>query len=558
MRALDRSAIAPIVLAVTLLTATSEAQTGPDLVVGDISSVAALGHANGITAYSLGIVACNRGDQAVGWAASTNQHPVLAMNLYRLRDGRFEHIGMSWAHHEFFALATNFCFGDCDGQFGDRLGVHCASPQSASSNGAQPSLGPRSQVDASTGAFPYPPTSSPAPPAIGRRLQVHDADLDPAQNVGALYFVEAQYVASDDALAGTGANNASHRAVAVGPGPNYPLTVTDVTRAEEPAIRAWRRVQPEVLLVEVDVPGDGRFLVGSLATDQGGGLYQYEYAVQNLTSDRSARSFSIPIPASVTVGAIRFHDVDTHSGEPYATTDWTAVTGGGAVDWSTETEAQNPNANALRWGTLYTFGFDASGPPAAREATIGLFKAGAPAAVSAPCIGPCIDPASPCLAGTVGSAVGPAIPVLRVNGSAGAFCSRVVSVAPGQPITMSLDGPLSSGSFRYSLWAWTGESSSPRDLVVLGQAIGCTINPTPLEPGLAPQPIRCLRGGFPRRSCGEVPETAGAPARAPWTVTLGRGLPSGASFLVQGIEEDPTASNSLGVSVTNALVLRVE
>ena len=39
---------------------------------------------------------------------------------------------------------------------------------------------------------------------------------------------------------------------------------------------------------------------------------------------------------------------------------------------------QNPNANAIRWGTLYNFRFDSNRPPQLVGATIGFFKTGAP------------------------------------------------------------------------------------------------------------------------------------------------------------------------------------
>jgi hypothetical protein len=54
---------------------------------------------------------------------------------------------------------------------------------------------------------------------------------------------------------------------------------------------------------------------------------------------------------------------------------------GGLVMWSSETFAQNPNANAVRWGTLYNIRFDANRPPVATLATIGFFKTGAPVSV---------------------------------------------------------------------------------------------------------------------------------------------------------------------------------
>jgi hypothetical protein len=50
--------------------------------------------------------------------------------------------------------------------------------------------------------------------------------------------------------------------------------------------------------------------------------------------------------------------------------------------WNCETFAQNQNANAIRWGTLYNFRFDSSAPPATSTANIGFFKTGSPISVA--------------------------------------------------------------------------------------------------------------------------------------------------------------------------------
>jgi hypothetical protein len=57
-----------------------------------------------------------------------------------------------------------------------------------------------------------------------------------------------------------------------------------------------------------------------------------------------------------------------------------------SITWTTETFAQNQNANAIRWGTLYNFRFDADQPPQSNSATVGFFKTGSPmtTAIQAP------------------------------------------------------------------------------------------------------------------------------------------------------------------------------
>jgi hypothetical protein len=99
--------------------------------------------------------------------------------------------------------------------------------------------------------------------------------------------------------------------------------------------------------------------------------------VHNLNSHRSGRSFSVPVPAGATVSNIGFKDIDYHSGDPYAATDWTSSLSGGSVTWTGGDFATSANGNALRFATLYNFWFDANVAPANANATIGLFRPGA-------------------------------------------------------------------------------------------------------------------------------------------------------------------------------------
>ena len=52
-----------------------------------------------------------------------------------------------------------------------------------------------------------------------------------------------------------------------------------------------------------------------------------------------------------------------------------------SLTWSSETFAQNQNANAIRWGTLYNYRFDSNRPPQTTNATVGFLKTGAPITV---------------------------------------------------------------------------------------------------------------------------------------------------------------------------------
>jgi len=365
----------------------------PDLVVADVRQVVRYGPLGDITAYSFGNVHCNVGTCWANFFQATNQHPVVAQNLFRLKGGRFEQIGQSWVLHTFFALANNFCSTQCLPATGTHLGVNCSDDNTAGIQGGQSRLGPKSEVNAFNGVFAMPfGTEGQTGNGTYKRLQAHAADLEPDLNAGADYFAEIQIVAADDAGSGHGKNNCAYRPVTLTestPG-TYNLTLTGVTQTRMPALEAWKVADPDVVVSEAPVPGDGTFFVGAKATPLGQGLWRYEYAVQNVNAQRSASSFRVPLPLGAIVGNAGFHDVDYHSGELFEGTDWTASVDAGAVTWSTQPFTQNPNANALRWGTLYNFRFDAVAAPVAGRVTLGLFQPGTPEAVSVTTIAPTV------------------------------------------------------------------------------------------------------------------------------------------------------------------------
>jgi hypothetical protein len=352
---------------------------GPDVIVGSIPEYSIYGAVGGVSAYAFGTTSCNIGTQNLSWIQNTNVHPVIPQNMYRVKNGVLEQIGMSWLKHGFCALQETLC-GSCTpagGGCANALGVGCSDPYSSSLNGQQTNLGPRFQVNASTGVFSYPISGVPSAPAtIGRRCQAATADLNPANNAGATYFVECMYIHPQDAASGNDNNNASYRRFTVSTNTTsgaHQLSLQGSTVQMKCAIYAWQSIVPSVKISEVDTP-DGRVVVGYNATDNGNGTWHYEYAIFNMNSDASIGSVSIPVPGAVTVSNQGFKDVNYHSGEPYSGTDWTMNVGGGAATWATQTFAQNSNANALRWGTTYNFRFDATGEPTTGQVTLGLFK----------------------------------------------------------------------------------------------------------------------------------------------------------------------------------------
>ena len=360
----------------------------PDVIVGDLPDTTNWGAVGGIQAYSIGTTSCNLGSCWLNWIASSPNKPIIGQNMYRLKNGRFEQIGQSWLKHAFTALQGSVCSASCVASPSNHLGVNCSDPYSSGLNGGQGRLGPKSDVNPNTGVYLYPDARiTTTGDVIFKHLQVHITDLDPAQNAGAAYFVEGQYVTLDDAAAKNNTNNASYRPVTVGGAPNYNLSLTSTTARGKMAIQAWKATDPSVTETFVGA-SEGLFVVSAKATSLGGGIYHYEYAVENLTNHRAGQSFSVPFPAGTVITTPGFHDVDYHSGEPFDGTDWTATVGATSVTWATTTYDVNPNANALRWGTLYNFRFDANLAPGFATTTIGLFKPGTPSGATFTTVAP--------------------------------------------------------------------------------------------------------------------------------------------------------------------------
>ncbi|MCH8252536.1 MAG: hypothetical protein IID36_08810, partial [Planctomycetes bacterium] len=376
---------------------------GPDVIVydvgvtgGDSNDIHYYGQNSGIAAYSIATQSCNMGDMPLDWYDSGNQpddHPVIGQNMFRYNQvpgepyTRLEQIGQSWLKHGFCAVneTESQCgppggVGTCQGTNCDTLGVGCADTYWATLNDGGSGRS-KTMVNAATGAHVGGGPSPAGNSTIRGRIQVLVSEIDPGQNPGAEYFIESQYVAADDADWGNAANNASWRRITV----NSNLTVNGggPTQREDPGIYAWQDQDPSVKIEIVDTGEDGPtgtlatvMFLGYAVTDLGGGQWRYEYAIQNLTSDQSAKGFRVPIGSGVNVTDIYFRDVPYHSGDPYDGTDWAFSNGGAEIGWATDDFNVNVNANAVRWGTMYNFGFTADGPPVDANVAIDLFKPG--------------------------------------------------------------------------------------------------------------------------------------------------------------------------------------
>ena len=382
---------------------------GPDIIVGDVEDVdqidpRVVGTQVGL---AIGTDSCNNGDQPVDWFALPNtDHPVVPQNLYRMSGGadnteRFEQIGQSWMKHTFLALEESICStcntNNCHA--GSHLCPGCSDPYVSGLNGDQDEIGSRAWINPFTGSFPSDADDHTGHhhDAVSHRIRVETSDLIPAQNPGATYFGEAAYISPHEYTWCQSNpdecnmfNNVSHREFSCSGGPTvFSFSPLGLTVRMEPAIMAW----PGATIMQQDPdPGnDGRWFMGYKVTNPSVGVWHYEYALYNMNLDRAIQSFSVPLAPGVNISNIGFHappqepgwaNDGTFNNQGYSSTPWAVTQDAGSVTWNCETFAQNQNANAIRFGTLYNFRFDADQPPQNTDATVGFFKTGSPMTVA--------------------------------------------------------------------------------------------------------------------------------------------------------------------------------
>ena len=390
---------------------------GPDVIVGNLFDLTMpSGSTNGThVGLAVGTDSCNAGVVQLNWfQLPDNDHPVIPQNIYRMSGGpandeRFEQIGQSNVKHAFTALQQDICgFGCQSSGTGTRLGSGCSDPYSASLNGTA-NLGSRAWINPFTGVYPRGDTGTSPNLHTGHshtgplhRMLTAISDLSTTQNPGATYYAEAQYVTPHEyawCQANPGQcnqyNNASYRQYSVTGTTTFSFSPVGNTVQRKGAIEAW----PGATRVQIEpAPGvDGIGAIAYKVTTLQPGLYRYEYAIYNQNMDRAIQSFGLPLATGTTLANVAFHAPPQHPGwtfdgttanTGYSSTPWAQTTGGGLTTWSAETFAQNPNANAVRWGTLYNIGFTSSRAPVPMNATIGFLKTGAP--ITVPVQGPAL------------------------------------------------------------------------------------------------------------------------------------------------------------------------
>lgn len=357
-----------------------------DVALIDMSSVTQTERSGGRVSITPSARLKNVGTADVPWYSkfsgshppyNNDQHPYLVWALYRLDGAIFRQLAVSDVKHAFTTINTNCTGCSADGHI---LGLGCEDVYSQGTNISYNSLSLRPEITAHLGLWSstgshfdqngdgnqdHPPGNPDS--GFDHRLNVAETELDVA---GARYFFEGWYIVRDDVNI---FNTMGYREI----NPTQAMTgnwtfPTLHALISGPAINAWVSSSfPPAGTNNVTLDtGEGHVQLAVRTSDLGGGQTRYVYALMNHDLDRQIKSFSLPIANGVSVSNPIFYDLDDDTGN-----DWTVSITANAITWTLPGDA----TQALDWGTMHTFGFDANVAPQASNATLGIFEAGSPA-----------------------------------------------------------------------------------------------------------------------------------------------------------------------------------
>jgi hypothetical protein len=386
----------------------------------------------------------------LGVAPWNDQHPFLVWQVVRSSGGVLEPLGKSDLKHAFTTLNNGCDAGACTAG-GTVLGLGCTDVYSTGTNNSVGSLGPRTEITASTGIwahcggipshFDVNGDCSQDFFGSGESFSTHGCKVAESDLLvaGASYYVEAFYIIRNDVNI---FNSMGYRQVS----PSKPGSTWTFASAGSytlgPAINAW--VNPTTPGADADNrsldTGEGHVQLAVKVTDVVGSPVRkrFAYAFQNHDFDRRFKSFHIPFDATgASITNIAYAD-----GDGFAANDWTATTDATGITW-TAPAATTPPAE-IDFATLVAFRFDIDRTPVPAQSTLGVFEAGptmtlalqslAPASPNVPTPGSFFTVA-PCRLVDTRAANGPAL----VPGVERGFSTSGVCGIPGTATAVALN-----------------------------------------------------------------------------------------------------------------------
>ena len=383
-----------------------------DVVLTGIAQVSQLAREAGVrVALAPSAALENVGQGSVDWyraiapAQDVGPHPYLNMAMYRLdADGRLVQLGLADVKHAFFAVNSG-----CPCTGAQILYPGCGDAYGVATNANRSYLGPREEVTAFTGEWERVGSH------FDQCLALEPVSCDPVTDDADDFRDHG-----GEAPAGFYHDSFEHRLVVPEPG----LQVADA----EYFIEAWyvtegdvdvfnsvgrRAIDPQLSggvwsfnfagglvngSVLDEIPGaerqtldtsEGLVDLAVTATDLGGGVHHYRYALLNFDFDRQINRFEVPIDA----GLILTNADSSGLGDDPAN-DWTVTIGPDAISW------EAPGGTALDWGMFQRFEFDADAAPVPSEVSLAVLEPGAPAVLVAAVVAPVPEPAYSALVAT--------------------------------------------------------------------------------------------------------------------------------------------------------------
>ena len=339
-------------------------------------------------AMSYSATLLNAGTASIEWfqaiepdsfPANIGPHPYLALHVYRIVGDVIEQIGRSDVKHAFFS--TN---QDCPCAGGHTIYPGCTDTYGSSTNLNRLYLAPREELSAFSGEWTRVGShfdgdlvndfrdhgGDSAHDSFEHRLIVAEPDLQVAD---AQYFIEAWYLVGGEINI---FNSMGHRRVSPTlQGNSWSFALADGLELGSILERYVADVAGATATL-VDT-GEGRLQLAVTARDLGGGTWRYTYALMNFDVDGRVSAFTLPLEPDIAISNITFADVDDDGDN-----DWTVLADAGGISF------QALSGNALDWGTLFVFAFDADRAPVQSTADLELLEPGTPSTLAVATRGP--------------------------------------------------------------------------------------------------------------------------------------------------------------------------
>jgi hypothetical protein len=308
---------------------------------------------------------------------NNDQHPILVWSMYRWNgDGTFEQIAKSGAKHAFatenagctctdYQVLAPGCHDEYPSGSNDIPSNINPPPSTADGYGLGPrgDIVPRNAIWAACGSS-YDPNCDGNPADFtrydlyGYRSVLTERQIDPAQNPGARYFVDAWYLVRDE---GNIYNNMGSREVF----PQFGGIIWNFNNGLGPFVRGptldrWRPADSTNFANRTMSEARGRVQLVSSVRALAGGEYRYRYALLNqdfttgvlggvpnypsVTNNVGISGFNIPLPSQAALLSSRVQDGDTNSAN-----DWPSQRLSASLRFA------QTQGNYLDWGTMMSF-----------------------------------------------------------------------------------------------------------------------------------------------------------------------------------------------------------